>query len=187
VYRKDLDHTEGVLHAKDVLQLLHQGKTNEPLVSVMHEPHFVPESKRLADLLTEMREQHFMIAIVSDEYGSVSGIITLEDLLEVLVGNISDEYDRDAQDVTTLGDGRYRVNAALSIIELNEVLGVDLPHDRWNTVGGLVFGVAGEIPAEGTAIEVDGFRFTVEKVQGRRIMTVIVTRIEAAEGDRKAS
>jgi CBS domain containing-hemolysin-like protein len=187
VYRKDLDHTEGVVHAKDVLRLLHQGKTDEPLLSVMHEPHFVPESKRLADLLTEMREEHFMIAIVSDEYGSVSGVVTLEDLLEVLVGNISDEYDRDSQDVTALGDGRYRVNAALSIVELNQTLEVDLPRDRWNTVGGLVFGVAGEIPAEGTAVELDGFRFTVEKVQGRRILTVIVTRIEPAEADREAS
>jgi CBS domain containing-hemolysin-like protein len=127
------------------------------------------------------------MAIVSDEYGSVSGVVTLEDLLEVLVGNISDEYDRDGQDITTLADGRYRVNAALPIVELNEALDADLPHDRWNTVGGLVFGVAGEIPAEGTSVEHDGFRFTVEKVQGRRILTVIVTRTAALEQDRQAS
>jgi CBS domain containing-hemolysin-like protein len=179
VYRNDLDHTEGVIHAKDVLRLLHQGKTNDPLTSIMHEAHFVPESKRLAALLNEMRAEHFMIAIVSDEYGSVSGIVSLEDLLEVLVGNISDEYDRDGQDITKLGDGRYRVNAALPIVELNDALGVELPRDRWNTVGGLVFGVVGEIPAEGTAVELEGFRFTVEKVQGRRILTVIVARVAA--------
>jgi CBS domain containing-hemolysin-like protein len=185
VYRVDLDHTEGVIHAKDVLRLLHQGKSDQPLTSTMQPPHFVPESKRLSELLREMREERFLLAIVSDEYGSVSGVIALEDLLEELVGNISDEYDREPLDITPLGDGRYRVNAAMPILELNNTLGVDLPHDRWNTVGGLVFGVAGEIPAVGTSVELDGFRFTVENVQGRRVLTVIATRIAETASEPK--
>lgn len=175
-YRGNLDRIEGIVHAKDVLRLLHQGRQDVPLAEILRPLRFVPESKRLAELLREMQEEKFHLAIVSDEYGSVSGLVTLEDLLEELVGQISDEHDREAPEVTRLGDGRYRVTAALPIVELNEILGVELPRDRWNTVGGLVFGLAGSIPAEGTSVAVCKFQFTVEKVQGRRILTVLVTK-----------
>jgi CBS domain containing-hemolysin-like protein len=188
VYRGDLDRIEGIVHVKDVLQALQQGRQDATLHDVVRPVAFVPESKRLAELLREMRQGRSHLAIVSDEYGSVSGLVTLEDLLEELVGQIRDEHDREAPDVTPLGDGRYRVNAALPIIELNEVLEADLPRDQWNTIGGLVFGLAGTIPAEGAAVDVDGFRFTVEKVLGRRILTVIVSRIpvlSAAEGEER--
>ena len=175
-YRGNLDHTEGIVHAKDVLNLLHQGRQDVPLAEILRPVRFVPESKRLAELLREMQAETFHLAVVSDEYGSVSGLVTIEDLLEELVGQISDEHDREAPDVTSLADGRYRVNAALPIVELDEILGVQLPHDRWNTVGGLVFGLAGCIPAEGASVAVCEFQFTVEKVQGRRILTVLVTK-----------
>jgi CBS domain containing-hemolysin-like protein len=175
VYRGDLDHIEGIVHAKDVLNLLHQGRRTVTLSAIMRPVHFVPESKRLAELLREMQAEKFHLAIVSDEYGSVSGLVSLEDLLEELVGQIRDEHDREAPDISPLGDGRYRVNAALPIIELNEALGVGLPHDRWNTVGGLVFGLAGAIPEEGASVTVDALCFTVEKVLGRRILTVLIS------------
>lgn len=192
VYRGDLDHMDGIVHVKDVLQAVHQGRRDVALSEILRPVSFVPESKRLADLLQEMQKGGSHLAIVSDEYGSVSGLVTLEDLLEELVGQISDEHDVEGPDVAPLGDGRFRVNAALPIVELNEVLGTDLPRDRWNTVGGLVFGLAGTIPAEGAAFEVDDFRFTVEKVQGRRILTVIVARLPArqtvdAESDHDAA
>jgi CBS domain containing-hemolysin-like protein len=110
--------------------------------------------------------------MVSDEYGLVAGLVTLEDLLEELVGQIRDEHDDEPADVQPLGDGRYRVNAALPISELNDAIGGNLPHDDWNTVGGLVFGLAGKIPAEGEGVELGPYHFRVEKLQGRRIMTV---------------
>ncbi len=177
-YRGDLEHIEGIIHAKDVLDLLHQGRRDVPLAELFRPVHFVPESKGLAELLREMQAEEFHVAIVSDEYGLVTGLVTLENLLEELVGQIRDEHDREVPDVTPLGDGRYRVNAALPIVELNEMLGLDLPHDRWNTVGGLVFGHVGTVPDIGATVEANGLRFTVEKVQGRRVLTVLVEGVQ---------
>jgi CBS domain containing-hemolysin-like protein len=134
----------------------------------------VPDFKRLTELLREMRQERFHLAMVTDEYGSLIGLVTLEDLLEKLVGQISDEHDREVPELVSLGNGCYRVNAALPILELNDTLSANLPHDRWNTVGGLVFGLAGAIPPPGAVLELDGFRFTVERIQGRRIVTVLV-------------
>ncbi|MGD9762573.1 MAG: hemolysin family protein [Candidatus Binatia bacterium] len=185
VYHDDLDHVEGQVHAKDILRALHEGNCATGLTELLRPVRFMPESKRLIDLLREMQAERFHMALVSDEYGSVAGLVTLEDLLEELVGQITDEYDREAPEVIPLGDGRYRVNAALSIVELNEMLEADLPRHQWNTVGGLVFGVAGRIPAEGESVRMDGFTFTVERVQGRRILSVVVSseRMAAAEAE----
>ena len=109
-----------------------------------------------------MLQEGFQLAIVTNEYGSVSGQVSLEDLMKRLVGQISDERGREAPDVTRLGNGRYRLNAALPIVELNEVLGVELPRNGWNTIGGLIYGLAGAIPAEGATVTVDNFQFSVE-------------------------
>ncbi len=183
--RRDLDGTEGMVHAKDVLQALHRGQNDLPLTELLRPVQFVPEVKRAAELLNEMQRDRFHLAMVTDEYGLVSGLITLEDLLEELVGQIGDEHDREAPDIVQLSDTRYRVNAALPIVELNSSLGVDLPHEHWNTVGGLMFGLLGKIPAAGAAVEIDGLQFTAEVVRGRRIVTVIARRlardVEAAE------
>ena len=178
-YRDDLDHIVGMVHAKDILNLFGQHRNTVALADVMRPVRFVPESKPLTELLHEMQEEKSHLAVVCDEYGSVSGLVTLEDLLEELVGQIRDEHDREAPDVTVLGDGHYRVNAALPIFELNQLLAVDLPRERWNTVGGLLFGLAGAIPPEGASFTVGEFHFTVEKVQGRRILTVLVRRLPA--------
>ena len=176
VYRWDLDRVEGVLYAKDALKALHRGPADVPLEQLVRPAHFVPESKRASDLLREMRKEKFHMAIVVDEYGSTSGLVTLEDLLETVVGEIADEHDVDEREVERLDDGRYRVDASLPIHELNELLGAAFPRDRWNTVGGLMFGVLGAIPTEGETVALEGFRFTAEKVQGRRVTTVVVAR-----------
>jgi CBS domain containing-hemolysin-like protein len=180
-YAGDLDHAEGIVHAKDVLRALQERRQDVRLADLLLPIHFVPESKRLAELLREMQAEKFHLAMVSDEYGSVAGLVTLEDLLEELVGQITDEHDREAADVTPLGEDRFRINAALPIAELNETLGADLPKDRWNTVGGLVFGLSGSIPPEGTVVELDGLRFTAERIQGHRILTVLVERLPATD------
>jgi len=181
VYRSDFDRVEGVLYAKDALKALHRGLSEVALPELIRAAHFVPESKKASDLLREMQREKFHMAIVIDEYGSASGLVTLEDLLEELVGEIADEHDVEERDVEPLGDGRYRVDASVPIHEVNELLGTDFPRDRWNTVGGLMFGVLGTIPTEGQAVTMQGFCFTAEKVQGRRVTTVLVTR-EVLEG-----
>lgn len=181
VFAGDLDSTEGVVHVKDVLAAVMRGEAQSPVKAVARSVQFVPETKPLADLLREMQQGGFHLAVVSDEYGSVTGIVTLEDVIEEVVGQISDEFDQEAPEVVALPDGSYRVQASLPIVDLNELLGVELPHASWNTVGGLVFGLAGKIPEAGAAVELEGIRFVVEKVQGRRIVTVLVQPQRAAE------
>ncbi len=181
VYRRDLDKIEGVLYAKDALKALHQGPADVPLRQLMRPTHFVPETKKASELLREMRHEQFHMAIVVNEYGSVAGLVTLEDLLEELVGDIADEHDVKERDIEATGDG-YRVDASLPIHELNDLIGTDLPHDRWNTVGGLMFGLLGTIPTEGQSVSLQGFRFLADKVQGRRVTTVVVRRELTAKG-----
>ncbi|HZP43892.1 MAG TPA: hemolysin family protein [Candidatus Binatia bacterium] len=175
VYRNDLDRVEGILHVKDALKALHLGRTDVALGDLVRPAHFVPETKKATELLREMRREKFHMAIVIDEYGSAAGLVTLEDLLEELVGEIADEHDVEEREVEPLGGGRYRVDASLPIHELSELLATELPRDRWNTVGGLMFGLLGTIPAEGQSLVLGGFRFTAEKVQGRRVTTVLVS------------
>ena len=184
VYRGDLDHIEGIVHAKDVLQHLHANRRQVAVRELLRPVRFVPDSKRLSELLHEMQAEKFHLAIASDEYGSVAGLVTLEDVLEVLVGQIRDEHDHEAPDIAALGENRFRLNAALPINELNEAVEADLPHDRWNTVGGLMFGLLGSIPEAGAVVELGGLRFTAEKVQGRRIVSVLLERIPAAEAEK---
>jgi CBS domain containing-hemolysin-like protein len=177
VFHEDLDDVVGVIFAKDVLKALHQGNIDMPLVDIARMPRFVPESKKVADLLREMQREKFHLAIVTDEYGSVTGIISLEDLLEELVGEIADEYDRDEPDIVEVSEGVYRVSGKTSIDDLNDELDAELPDEDWDTVAGLVLDVFGKIPASGEECVLDGWRFKTEEVRGRRIATVLVSRV----------
>ena len=178
VYQDDLDNVIGMVFAKDVLKALHQGKHDMPLRDIVRQAHFVPEQKKVADLLREMQRQKFHIALVTDEYGSVSGLVTLEDLLEELVGEITDEYDREEPEVVQVGDGSFRVDGKVAIDEVNDLLDVELPDEEWDTVGGLMLGLLGAIPEEGQEVVFQDLVFTAEKVQGRRIAKVLITRRE---------
>ena len=137
VFHESLDEVKGVVFAKDVLKALHQGKQDMPLPEIMRPAHFVPETKRVAELLKEMQREKFHQALVYDEHGSVTGIVSLEDLLEELVGEIADEYDREEPEVLELGDGLYRVSGKASIDDVNELLDTELPDEEWDTVAGL--------------------------------------------------
>jgi CBS domain containing-hemolysin-like protein len=175
IYRGDLDHIVGILHEKDLLAALYAGRRDALITEFVGPAHFVPETGRAAALLRRMQREQFHMAIVVDEHGSTSGLVTLENLLEELVGNIADEHDVDEEkEIDRLADGSYRVDASVSIRELNDLLGTDFPRDRWNTVGGLMFGVLGTIPTQGESVALEGWRFTAEKVQGRRVTTVLV-------------
>jgi len=176
VFRDDMDNVTGVVFAKDVLKALHQGKHDMPLSEIVREAHFVPESKKVADLLREMQQQKFHIALVTDEYGSVSGLVTLEDLLEELVGEITDEYDREEPGVVDLGNGIYRVDGRVGIDEVNELLDAELPDEEWDSVGGLMLGLMGSIPDEGEEVVYQNLTFKAEKVNGRRIAKVLISR-----------
>jgi magnesium and cobalt exporter, CNNM family len=176
VFEEDLDDVLGVVYAKDVLKALHQGKHDMPLRDIVREVHFVPESKKVADLLREMQREHFHIALVTDEYGSVVGLVTLEDLLEELVGEIADEYDTEEPELEQVGENEYRVDGKISIDEVNEILDVELPDEEWDTVGGLMLGLMGSIPDEGDEVAFQTLVFRAERVDGRRISKIRITR-----------
>jgi CBS domain containing-hemolysin-like protein len=182
VYAEDLDGVIGLVYAKDVLKALHQGTRDMPLSDIVRPAHFVPEQKKVADLLREMQREKFHIAMVTDEYGSVSGLVTLEDLLEELVGEISDEYDREEPEVIQVADGIFRVDGKVGIDEVNELLDVELPDEEWDTVGGLMLGLLGSIPAEGQEVAFQDLTFAAEQVRGRRIAKVLITRHEPEDG-----
>ena len=186
VFTDDLDDVVGIAYAKDVLKAVYQGKQDMALREVVREARFVPESKKVADLLREMQQEKFHIALVTDEYGSVSGLVTLEDLLEELVGEITDEYDTDEPELEQIADGVYRVDGKMSIDEVNEMLDVELPDEEWDTVGGLMLGLMGSIPDEGEEVGFRNLTFTAEKVDGRRIVKILITRREDEEAEERA-
>jgi CBS domain containing-hemolysin-like protein len=171
----DLDHVIGIVFAKDVLKALHQGKHDMPLAEIVREARYVPESKKVADLLREMQREKFHLALVTDEYGSVSGLVSLEDLLEELVGEITDEYDQEELEMERVGDGVYRVSGKASVDDVNELLDTELPDEEWDTVAGLVLDLFGKIPRQGEEVTFQGLRFRAEEVQGRRIARVLIT------------
>jgi CBS domain containing-hemolysin-like protein len=183
VYREDLDDVVGIVYAKDVLKALHQGKHDVPLNEVIRETHYIPETKKIAELLREMQRDKFHIALVTDEYGSVSGLVTLEDLLEELVGEIADEYDREEPELVEVGDGLYRVSGKASIDDVNELLDVELPDEEWDTVAGLMLELFGRIPKSGDDVDFQGLSFTAEEVQGRRIAKVLIARRPGSDDD----
>jgi magnesium and cobalt transporter len=140
---------------------------------------FIPESKRLNTLLTEFRQSHNHMAIVVDEYGGVSGLATIEDVLEQIVGDIDDEHDpQEAASIQEQGDGRYQVLALTRIEDFNEFFSVDLSDEEYDTVGGLVMHELGRLPRRGEQLDFGGFRFRVLRGDRRRIQSVEVVRLE---------
>ncbi len=179
VFESSIDNVVGVAYTKDLVLAMRQGHAKWPVARLARPAHYVPETKRVAPLLREMQKGHFHLCIVVDEYGGTAGIVTLEDLIEELVGEIVDEYDTNEPVVEALGDGRFRVPAIMAVDEVNELLDAGLPvGDDWDTVGGLVLAHAGHIPDEGESVEVDGYRLVAENVKGRRIGSVSVESVD---------
>jgi CBS domain containing-hemolysin-like protein len=172
-----IDDIVGVVYAKDLMRAEREGRGEDGIAASMRQPRFVPETKRVAELMREMQAQKFHMAIVVDEYGGTSGLVTLEDLIEELVGEIVDEYDVEDPLVEPLPGGDVRVNARMAIDELNELLHTTLPEGDWDTVGGLMFNLLGHVPHEGEAVEFDGHRLRADKIQGRRISRVLISRV----------
>ncbi len=176
VLGEGIDNVEGVLYARDLLTLMDEDGDESTLVrDLMRSAYFVPETKRVSELLREMQASQVHLAIVVDEFGGTAGLVTIEDLLEELVGEIADEYDDEAPMVTALGEGSYLIDARLGIDELGQLIGAELPDEEWDTVGGLILGLAGRVPKEGETFELEEHVFTADRVQGRRVSRVRVT------------
>jgi CBS domain containing-hemolysin-like protein len=169
----------GIAFAKDLIRAERDGDGQRPVRDHVRPAQFVPETKRVSRLMREMQEGKFHQAIVVDEYGGTVGLVTLEDLIEELVGEIVDEYDVEEPPVQRLGDGQVLVTARLPVDELNALLDADLPEGDWDTVGGLLFNVLGRVPVEGESVDVDGVRLVAEKVQGHRIGRIRVSPLHA--------
>jgi putative hemolysin len=174
IYRNTIDDITGVVYARDVLAYGREKALDTPARDLARPVQFVPETKKISSLLTDFRRQHTQIAIVMDEYGGTAGIVTIEDLLEEIVGEIQDEYDVEEVPIKEIAPGVVEVTGLFALDELNEQLDLNLPHEDFDTVGGLILHLLGRVPVEGEVVTVDRVELTVAKVNGRRVSRVIV-------------
>ena len=181
VYRETIDDVAGVLYVKDLLlAILQGGEIN--LASLIRKPFFVPESKRIDALLREFKRRHVHIAIAIDEYGGVSGIVCMEDIIEEIVGDIQDEFDDEREDIVELGDSMWLCDARVNLEDLNDATNLGLPDDDFDTLGGFVFDLFGKIPARYEKISWKALDFIIQEMDGHKIGAVkILKRPEAPE------
>lgn len=187
VFGADDDDIIGLAYTKDLIRAEREGRGDLSVLDLVRPVRFIPENKPVSRLMREMQAGKFHLAIVADEYGDVAGLITLEDCLEELVGEIVDEYDIDETQVEHLADGDILVDGGMSIDELNAVVGAELPDDDWDTVGGLVFSTLEHVPAPGEELEFQGWLFTTMEVEGRRVRLVRVRRLDPIDDDEGAA
>jgi putative hemolysin len=169
VHEGQIDDVTGIAYTKDLVRAERVGKGGHPVRASARPAVFVPESKEVSSLLRQMQEEKFHMAIVVDEYGGTAGLVTLEDLLEELVGEIVDEFDIEQPSVERHDDGSVVVSARYAVDDADELLGAELPQGPWDTVGGLMMDLVGRVPDEGDSVVVDGFRLTALDVRGRRV------------------
>jgi putative hemolysin len=186
LYEGTIDNVVGILYAKDFLRYFSRGAHPPSLKDIARPPYFIPESKKVDELLSEMRANHVHMAIVVDEYGGTAGVVTIEDLLEEIVGEIEDEYDRSEVTVERLGPDEAIVDARVSIDDLNEIFGLAVEGEDFDTVGGFVYHLLGRVPTTGDEVSTDGLRLRVLNVLGRRIKKVRIVR-EPASSERGAN
>ena len=180
VYEDDLDNIIGIIYVKDLLRFA--GKhipATATARDIMRAAYHIPESKRCGELFTEMTEKRIQMAIVVDEYGGTAGIVTLEDLLESIVGNIQDEYDDEEEEITVVNENTFTIDGTCNIDEVEEMLDTSLPAGDYDTLGGMIMSLLGRIPEENEqpSVEVSGFVFTVMSIEERRIGQVRAERI----------
>ena len=181
VYRDDLDHVIGIAYSKDLLRHLSPGNgnvdLNQSLQEVIRPALFIPESKTLEELLGEFKNRRVHIAIVIDEYGGVSGLVTIEDLIEEIVGEIEDEFDLGEAEIERISNDEFVMNASVNLDQLRDLFGVEIQGDGFDTVGGLVYQRLGKIPSSGDFVEHVGIRLEVLSTSGRRLKNLKVTRL----------
>jgi CBS domain containing-hemolysin-like protein len=181
VYGENTDDIEGIVYVKDAMRAEREGGAGRSVQELIRPAMFVPENKRVAELLAEMQLRRTHMAVVVDEYGGTAGLATLEDLLEELVGEITDEFDEEVPNVEELPNGDVLVNATLNVDDVNEELDLELPEGNYDSLGGLVFELLGRVPIAGDSVEVAGVRVIVERLDGRRVTRVRLVRLEPSE------
>lgn len=175
IYEQSIDQITGVVHVKDVLDAVLKNE-NPSAASIARPPYFVSETKKVSELLRELQSEHLQIAIVVDEYGGTAGIVTTEDVIEEIVGEIGDEHEDEEATVVDVGDGTWLVSGLLRVEALEETLDADLAGEDYETVAGLIFTTLGRVPATGTVVAKNGWRFEVERADRRRIYRVKVSK-----------
>ena len=177
VYAESIDNVVGVLYVKD---LINSFARKEPidLEKIIRKPFFVPESKRIDGLLREFKRRHVHIAIAVDEYGGISGIVCMEDIIEEIVGDIQDEFDNEDEDIVSIGDGLWLCDARVDMDDLAEALHTELPSDEFETLGGFVFDLFGKIPVRYEKVRWKDFDFIVQDMDGHKINTVKIAAVK---------
>ena len=168
----------GILFTKDLTRLKHLPKEKVNLKSILHPAVVVPKTKMIKEMLEEFRKLKRHMAIVLDEYGSVCGLVTLEDIIEELVGEIDSEMRKDEQPLLEITENQYRLSGSLNLSEFNDAFESNLPESDYDTVGGLVFGLFGRIPRSGESTTLENFKFRVEKMKGSRILKLHLTLLK---------
>jgi CBS domain containing-hemolysin-like protein len=180
VYEGSVDRILGAVHVKELVRDGRVGGDETPIREFVRPVMFVPETKKIDELLHEFQEKRTHLAIVVDEYGGTSGMVTLEDVLEEIVGEIEDEYDKSEPLFEPLADGSYRVAGKIDIDDLNEEMNVQLPTENSDTLGGFLFELVGKVPSQGETVEYQGLRFVIDRVHRQRIVRVRIQRAEEA-------
>jgi CBS domain containing-hemolysin-like protein len=184
VYEGDLDHIVGAVHVKDLLRAARENPDDFDVRTIIRDCLVVPENKPIEQILREFQKRKLQMAIVIDEWGSVEGLITIEDIIEELVGEIQDEFDEGEAEIEEIGDGVYAIDGRIPITEVNDYFDVDLPHEDFDTIGGYVLGVLGRPPEPGDTVEVDGVILQVKSVDGPRVSMLTLQRKEDARSER---
>lgn len=177
VYKDDLDNIQGVLYVKDLLKFVGDSEQcNTPIYKLMRPASYIPETKKLSELFGEMTETKVQMAVVVDEYGGTSGIITMEDLIESILGNIQDEFDNEDEEISRLTENTFTIDGTASIYEVSDLLGIEIPEGDYDTLAGYIVSTLGKIPTENEhpTVSLGSFDFTVEQVTDRRISRVHV-------------
>ncbi len=183
VYAESIDNVMGVLYVKDLINLFAKKETID-LEKIIRKPFFVPESKRIDTLLREFKRRHVHIAIAVDEYGGISGIVCLEDIIEEIVGDIQDEFDKEGEDISSIGEGMWLCDARIDMDDLAECLEIELPSDEFETLGGFVFDLFGKIPVRYEKVSWNGFDFIIQDMDGHKIHTVKIAAQTESDNDK---
>jgi CBS domain containing-hemolysin-like protein len=175
VYTESIDNVVGVLYVKDLIKVFSR-KEKVNLEKIIRKPFYVPESKKINSLLREFKRRHVHIAIAIDEYGGISGIVCMEDIIEEIVGDIQDEFDNEREDIIAIGDNIWLCDARVNLDDLNETIGTAFSNEEFDTLGGFVFDLFGKIPVKYEKASSDGYDFIVQDMEGHKINIVKIIK-----------
>jgi putative hemolysin len=182
VYSGNIDNVIGVVYLKDILSLIHDSRPFQ-IEKVIRKPYIVPPNKRVSVLLKEMRERRIHLALIGDEYGGTDGLVTMEDLIEEIVGDIRDEQENELKEIEEIAENRFIVDGRTDIGKANQKLSIKLPEEEFETVGGFVLGLFGRLPAEGDQVRYGNLMFTVLRLRKNRIARIRVLKMTPENHD----